>query len=214
MKKYLIHDTRQLFHRRSEGNMILMKDQCICPYCGKKHSYQEFRPRNQKKNNRVALFIDGGNLYHAAKSLGFKVDFLRLKNYFVSKERTLFKAYYYSAYDPSEGFIMKILDWLRHNEFTVVTKEVKKITHSYIKGNMDVELVMDMLLNMDSYDVAVLFSGDGDFTRCVSELQKHNKHIHVVSTEKSDPPLLAHELKAQANTFIELAEIIPYINQR
>ena len=186
---------------------------CICPYCGKKHSYQEFTPKNHK-GNRVALFIDGGNLYHAAKNLGFKIDFLRLKQYFVSKEMELFKAFYYSAYDPSEGFIMKILDWLKHNGFSVVTKEVKKIAHSYIKGNMDVELTIDMLLNMDRYDIAILFSGDGDFTRCVSELQKQNKLVQVVSTEKSDPPLLAHELKAQADEFIDLADIIPQITQR
>ncbi|MFX1284849.1 MAG: NYN domain-containing protein [Promethearchaeota archaeon] len=189
-----------------------MKHQCICPHCGRRHSYHESIPKNQK-NNRIALFIDGGNLYHAAKLLGFKVDFLRLKTYFVSKEMNLFQAFYYSAYDPSEGFIMKILDWLRYNGFTVVTKEVKKITHSYIKGNMDVELVVDMLLNLDRYDIAVLFSGDGDFTRCVSELQKNSKHIWVVSTEKSDPPLLAHELRVQADTFIELADIIPHISQ-
>jgi uncharacterized LabA/DUF88 family protein len=186
---------------------------CICPYCGKEHSYRESSPEKPKKT-RVALFIDGGNLYHATKNLGFKVDFLRLKQHFVTKEMDIFKAFYYSAYDPSEGFIMKILDWLRHNGFSVVTKEVKKIAHSFIKGNMDVEIAVDMLLTMDSYDIAILFSGDGDFTRCVSELQKLNKHVHVVSTEKSDPPLLAHELKAQADEIIELADIIPLINQR
>lgn len=190
-----------------------MTPNCICPYCGKIHFYQESMHKDQQ-NTRVALFIDGGNLYHAAKSLGFKVDYLRLKQYFVSKEMDLFKAYYYTAYDPSEGFIMKILDWLKHNGFSVVTKEVKKIAHSFIKGNMDVELVVDMLLTMDHYDVAILVSGDGDFTRCVSELQKRNKFVQVVSTERSDPPLLAHELKAQADEFIELADIIPEINQR
>lgn len=184
---------------------------CICPYCGKKHSYQESMP---EKRTRVALFIDGGNLYHAAKNLGFKIDFLRLKQCFVSKGMKLFKAFYYSAYDPSEGFIMKIIDWLKYNGFSVVTKEVKKISHSFLKGNMDVELAVDMLLTMNHYDIAILFSGDGDFTRCVSELQKRNKHVQVVSTEKSDPPLLAHELKAQADVFIELADIIPMINQR
>jgi uncharacterized LabA/DUF88 family protein len=187
-----------------------MISNCVCPYCGKEHSYQKPSP---KKRNRVALFIDGGNLYHAAKSLGFKIDFIRLKEYFASSELELFQAFYYSAYDPSQGFIMKIIDWLKHNGFIVVTKEVKKITHSFIKGNMDVELVVDMLLTIDQYDIAILFSGDGDFTRCVSELQKRGKLVHVVSTEISDPPLLAHELKAQADQFIELANIIPQINQ-
>ncbi|MFX1507901.1 MAG: NYN domain-containing protein [Promethearchaeota archaeon] len=189
-----------------------MSSNCICPYCGKEHFFEKNVLENGS-NNRVALFIDGGNLYHAAKSLGFKIDFLRLKEYFVTNELRLFQAFYYSAYDPSQGFIMKIIDWLRFNGFSVVTKEVKKIAHSFIKGNMDVELVVDMLLNMDQYDIAILFSGDGDFTRCVSELQKRGKLVYVVSTEKSDPPLLAHELKAQVDEFIELADIIPLINQ-
>ncbi|MFX0208124.1 MAG: NYN domain-containing protein [Candidatus Hodarchaeota archaeon] len=189
----------------------MMKD-CICPYCNKKHAYQESISISQKFN-RVALFIDGGNLYHAAKNLGFKVDFLRLKEYFISRELELFRAFYYSAYDPTEGFIIKILDWLKYNGFTVVAKEAKKITHSYIKGNMDVELTVDMLLNLNNYDIAILFSGDGDFTRCVLELQKRHKQVHVVSTEKSDPPLLAQELKDQADQFTELADIIPQINQ-
>lgn len=189
--------------------MVLL---CVCPYCGKKHSYQEDRPK-KKLTKQVALFIDGGNLYHAAKSLGFKVDFLRLKEYFCSAE-TLYKAFYYTAYDPSEGFIIKIIDWLKYNGFTVVTKEVKRIANAFIKGNMDVELTVDMLLNMDNYDRAILFSGDGDFTRCVSVLQKRNKIVHVVSTEKSDPPLMAQELKNQADSFIDLADIIPQINQK
>ena len=186
---------------------------CICPYCGKKHSYQEDSPK-KKPTKQVALFIDGGNLYHAAKSLGFKVDFLRLKKYFCPDETDLFKAFYYSAYDPSEGFIMKILDWLKYNGFTVVAKEVKRIANALIKGNMDVELTVDMLLNMDNYDMAILFSGDGDFTRCVSVLQNRNKIVHVVSTEQSDPPLLAQELKNQADSYIDLADIIPHINQK
>ncbi|UCE12177.1 MAG: NYN domain-containing protein [Candidatus Heimdallarchaeota archaeon] len=192
--------------------LIFMISNCICPYCGKEHPYQEIKPV-MRKNSRVALFIDGGNLYHAAKKLGFKIDYLRLKEYFTN-EMKLYKAFYYSAYDSTEGFIMKILDWLRHNGFTVRSKEVKKISHSYVKGNMDVELTVDMLLNIDHYDIAILFSGDSDFTRCVTELQKRNKKVHVVSTENSDPPILAHELKAQADESIELTDIIPMINQK
>ncbi|MFX0183089.1 MAG: NYN domain-containing protein [Candidatus Hodarchaeota archaeon] len=185
---------------------------CICPNCGRKHSYHTGSSKN-KKTKKIALFIDGGNLYHAAKNLGFKVDFLRLKHFFCPKDMDLFRAFYYTAYDPSEGFIIKIIDWLKHNGFSVVSKEVKRISSSFIKGNMDVELTCDMLLNIDNYDVAILFSGDGDFTRCVFELQKRNKIVHVVSTEKSDPPLLAQELKNQVDNFIELADILPYISQ-
>lgn len=152
-------------------------------------------------------------MYHAAKKLGFKVDFLRLKNYFASSEAELFRAFYYAAFDSTQAFIMRILDWLRHNGFIVVTKEVKKFPGSFMKGNLDVELVIDMMTTADSYDTAILFSGDGDFTRCVLELQKRGKKIQVVSTEKTSPSLLAQELKQQADTFIELADIIPQIKQ-
>ena len=187
-----------------------MIQSCLCPYCGKKHliNVEKFT-----KIQKIAIFIDGGNLYHAAKELRFKVDFLRLRDYLCPKNMEIFGVFYYTAYDPTEGFIMKILDWLKHNGFIVVSKEVKKIKNSYFKGNMDVELTCDMLLNLDQYDQVVLISGDGDFTRCVVELQKRNKYVQVVSTEQTTPPLLAQELKIQADSFIELATIIPYICQ-
>ncbi len=188
-----------------------MPKPCTCPYCGKKHSYKAKKPTSVQK---IALFIDGGNLYHAAKKLGFKVDFLRLRDYFCPKHMKIFGIFYYSAFDPAEGFIIKILDWLKHNGFTVVSKEVRKIGSLYLKGNMDVELTCDMLLNLDQYDHAVLISGDGDFTRCVIELQKRNKYVQIVSTEQTTPPLLAQELKNQADSFVELSNIIPYICQQ
>ena len=188
-----------------------MKKSCICPYCGKKHLYHAVE---STKTQRVALFIDGGNLYHATKELGFKVDFLRLRDFLCPKNMEIFGLFYYSAYDPTEGFIIKILDWLKYNGFTVVSKEVKKIGNTFFKGNMDVELTCDMLLNLDQYDLAVLISGDGDFTRCVAELQKRNKRVQIVSTEQTSPPLLAQELKNQADSFIELANIVQNICQQ
>jgi uncharacterized LabA/DUF88 family protein len=166
-----------------------------------------------KSSNPVALFIDGGNLYHAAKKLGFKVDLLRLRDYLVSPNADLYRAYYYAAFDSTQGFIMKILDYLRHNGFVVVTKRVKKFS-TMMKGNLDVELVIDMMTTLEHYDTAILISGDGDFTRCVEELQKRNKKIIVVSTEKTSPPLLAQELKYQADEFIELAEILHFVEKR
>ncbi|MHA2304348.1 MAG: LabA-like NYN domain-containing protein [Candidatus Hodarchaeales archaeon] len=160
--------------------------------------------------NRIAIFIDGGNLYHAAKKLNFKVDFLRLRDFFVPADSELFQAYYYTAFDSTQGFIMRILDYLRHNNFIVVTKHVKKFS-TMMKGNLDVELVIDMITNLDHFDTAILISGDSDFTRCVEELQKHGKKVQVVSTEKTVPPLIAQELKHQADVFIELEEIITFV---
>lgn len=191
-----------------------MSKLCRCPKCGTEHSYQPISKIGAPSvSDRYAVFIDGGNMYHAAKKLGFKIDFLRLKNYFVPSKAVLFQAFYYAAFDTTQPFIMRILDWLRHNDFVVVTKEVKKFPGSFMKGNLDVELVIDMMINAQYYDIAILISGDGDFTRCVSELQNRGKIVHVVSTEKTEPSLLAQELKQQADEFIELAEIIPHIKQ-
>lgn len=190
-----------------------MNERCKCPECGAIHAFQNIGATSKSViSSRVALFIDGGNLYHAAKKLGFKVDYLRLRDYFV-QGKELFRAFYYTAYDANQPFIMKILDWLRYNDFAVVSKQVKIFSPSSMKGNLDVELVIDMMINMNSYGTAILFSGDGDFTRCVAELQKNGKKVHVVSTEKTTPSLLAQELKKQADAFIELADIIPQVEQ-
>lgn len=167
-----------------------------------------------KNLQRMSLFIDGGNLYHAAKLLNFKIDFMRLKDYFVPEMNKLSDAFYYSAFNPSDEFIFRILDWLRHNGFVVRTKEVKKYPDKTMKGNLDVEIVIDMLTTIEEYDVAILFSGDGDFVRCVEELQKRGKIVHVVSTEKSDPSLLSKDLKKQANNFIDLFDIKEKITKR
>ncbi|MFW9991602.1 MAG: NYN domain-containing protein [Candidatus Odinarchaeota archaeon] len=191
-----------------------MNERCKCPKCGALHPFQStIETSKSGVSSHIGLFIDGGNLYHAAKKLGFKVDFLRLRDYFVPPGKKLFRAFYYTAHDANQPFIMKILDWLRHNGFTVVSKQVKIFSTSAMKGNLDVELVIDMMINMNNYGTAVLVSGDGDFTRCVVELQKNGKKVHVVSTEKTSPSLLAQELKKQADKFIELAEIIPQIEQ-
>ncbi|MHA1237083.1 MAG: LabA-like NYN domain-containing protein [Candidatus Hodarchaeales archaeon] len=165
-------------------------------------------------SKRVAMFIDAGNLYHAAKNLGFKVDFLRLRDYFVNPDETLFEVFYYTAYDPSEAFIIRILDWLQHNGFIVVSKQVKKKNGLFFKGDMDVDIVVDMLLNIEKYEKAILFSGDGDFKRCVVELQKRGKTVQIVSSLKTDPPMISEEFRKQADIWTELTEIIPFINHR
>ena len=190
-----------------------MAELCRCPKCNFIHPIHQVSEESSSiLKSRVAIFIDGGNLYHTAKKLNFKVDFLRLRDFFIPEDSELFQAYYYTAFDSTQGFIMRILDYLRYNNFIVVTKHVKKFP-MMMKGNLDVELVIDMITNLDHFDTAILISGDGDFTRCVEELQKHGKKVQVVSTEKTVPPLLAQELKNQADVFIELEEIIPFVEQ-
>ena len=169
-------------------------------------------------NERVALFIDGANLYSAAKALGADLDFSRLLEMYRAKGR-LVRAHYYTAVIEGEEFspIKPLIDWLDYNGFTVVTKPVKRFTdaegRSRTKGNMDIEIAVDMLEMAPHIDQAVLFSGDGDFRRLVQAVQAKGVRVTVVSTMRSQPPQIADELRRQADAFVELADLIPEIGR-
>jgi uncharacterized LabA/DUF88 family protein len=167
-------------------------------------------------NERVALFIDGANLYSAARGLGFDIDYRRLLGQFRQSARMI-RAYYYTALIEDQEYspIRPLVDWLDYNGFTMVTKPTKEFTDASgrrkIKGNMDIELAIDMLEMSDKLDHVVLFSGDGDFRRLVEAVQRKGLRVSVVSTIKSSPPMVADELRRQADNFIELADLAPMI---
>lgn len=160
-------------------------------------------------HERVALFIDGANLYSAARGLGFDIDYKRLLNHFRSKG-TLIRAFYYTALleDQEYSPLRPLIDWLDYNGYAVVTKPAKEFTDANgrrrIKGNMDIELAIDALEIADKLDHMVLFSGDGDFRRLVDAVQRRGKRVTVVSTMRSQPPMIADELRRQADQFIDL----------
>lgn len=160
-------------------------------------------------HERVALFIDGANLYSAARGLGFDIDYKRLLNHFRSKG-TLIRAFYYTALVEDQEYspLRPLIDWLDYNGYAVVTKPAKEFTDATgrrrIKGNMDIELAIDALEIADKLDHMVLFSGDGDFRRLVDAVQRRGKRVTVVSTMRSQPPMIADELRRQADQFIEL----------
>ncbi len=170
------------------------------------------------KHERVALFIDGSNLYAAARALNFDIDYKRLLDVFREKG-TLVRAFYYTALVEDQEYspIRPLVDWLDYNGYTLVTKPTKEFTDAQgrrkIKGNMDIELAVDMMEMVDNVDHVVLFSGDGDFRRLVEAVQRKGKRISVVSTVKSQPPMLADELRRQADTFIELQDIADEISR-
>jgi uncharacterized LabA/DUF88 family protein len=159
---------------------------------------------------KIALFIDGANLYAAAKSLGFDIDYRRLLQEFQSKGYLL-RAYYYTALaeDQEYSSIRPLIDWLDYNGYTVVTKPTKEFVDSSgrrkIKGNMDIELAVHVMEMVDSIDHLVLFSGDGDFRSLAEAVQRKGRKVTVVSTLTSQPPMIADELRRQADHFIDLA---------
>lgn len=168
---------------------------------------------------RTALFIDGANLYAAARALGFDIDYKRLLQYFSRKGRLL-RAFYYTALVEDNDYspIRPLVDWLDYNGFTMVTKPTKEFTDSTgrrkIKGNMDIELAIDVMEMAEHLDHIILFSGDGDFRRLVEAVQRKGVRVSVVSTVRSSPPMVADELRRQADSFIELQQLEEEIARR
>jgi uncharacterized LabA/DUF88 family protein len=163
-------------------------------------------------NERMALFIDGANLYATAKSLAFDIDYKRLLALFRTKGQ-LVRALYYTALieDQEYSSIRPLIDWLDYNGYTMVTKPTKEFVDAMgrrkIKGNMDIELAVDAMELADHLDHIVLFSGDGDFRSLVEALQHKGKRVSVVSTLATTPPMVADELRRQADQFIDLANL-------
>ena len=115
-------------------------------------------------SNKIALFIDGANLYATAKTLGFDIDYKRLLKEFQSRG-TLLRAVYYTAIieDQEYSSIRPLIDWLDYNGYTVVTKATKEFIDATgrrkVKGNMDIELAVDAMELAEHIDQMVLFSG-------------------------------------------------------
>ena len=164
----------------------------------------------------IALFIDGPNLHSSARALGFDIDYRKLLELFGSQGR-LVRAFYYTAMMDDQEYspLRPLVDWLDYNGYTMVTKPAKEFTdamgHRRIKGNMDIEIAVDMMEMGKKVDHIVLFSGDGDFRRLIEAVQREGVRVSVVSTLRTSPPMVADELRRQADVFIELQDLAPQV---
>ena len=163
-------------------------------------------------DDRIALFIDGPNLYAAAKSLGFDIDYKNLLETF-RKQGRLVRAYYYTALAEDQEYspIRPLIDWLDYNGYTMVTKPAKEYTDSAGRrrytGNMSIELAVDMMEIAPNIDHAVLFSGDGDFRQLLEAVQRQGVRVTVVSTFRAQSPMVSDDLRRQADAFVELQDL-------
>jgi uncharacterized LabA/DUF88 family protein len=161
---------------------------------------------------RTALFIDGANLYATAKALGFDIDYKRLLREFQGRGY-LVRAFYYTAVieDQEYSSIRPLIDWLDYNGYSVVTKATKEFVDQTgrrkVKGNMDIELAVNAMELAEHIDQMVLFSGDGDFRSLVEAVQRRGVRVTVISTIASQPPMIADELRRQADVFTDLVEL-------
>jgi uncharacterized LabA/DUF88 family protein len=162
--------------------------------------------------DKIALFIDGANLYSAAKGLNFDIDYKKLLDEF-RKRGILIRAYYYTTLVEDQDYspIRPLVDWLDYNGFAVVTKSAREFTDAMgrkrIRGDMDIEIAVDMMEIAAKADHLVLFSGDGDFRRVIESVQQRGVRVTVVSTVKSQPPMASDDLRRQADSFVDLADL-------
>ena len=166
--------------------------------------------------NKIAVFIDGTNVYATSKALGFDIDYKQLLLE-MQRRGNLVRAFYYTTIieDQEYSSIRPLLDWLDYNGYTIVTKPTKEFLDDSgrrrVKGNMHIELAVDAMELADHIDEMVLFSGDGDFRSLVEAVQRRGVRVTVVSTISSQPPMIADELRRQADAFIDLIELQPRI---
>jgi uncharacterized LabA/DUF88 family protein len=174
---------------------------------------------NFYEEEKIALFIDGANLYSTARSLNFDIDYKKLLETFADQAR-LVRAFYYTALIEEQEYspIRPLVDWLDYNGYTLVTKPIKEFTDATgrrkVKGNMDIELAIDMMEIAEKLDHIVLFSGDGDFRRLVEAVQRKGVRVTVISTVRTSPPMVADELRRQADNFVDIVDIQELIQRQ
>ena len=152
------------------GRPLASPPRCLCRLC-------RFITEMRSSANKIALFIDGANLYATSKTLGFDIDFKRLLQEYESRG-TLVRALYYTSIIEDQEYtaVRPLIDWLDYNGYTVVSKPAKEFDDGEgrrkFKRSMSMELVVDALELSNHIDHIVLFSGDGDFRSLVEAVQR------------------------------------------
>lgn len=170
-------------------------------------------------NERIAVFIDGANLYATAKALDFDIDYKKLLLLFKSKA-TLVRAYYYTVLIEDQEYspIRPLVDWLDYNGYTLVTKPAKEFTDSTgrrrIRNSIDVELAVDVMEVAGKVDHILLFTGDGGYRRLIEAVQRQGTRVTVVSTVSVSPPMAADEIRRQADNFVDLVSLRDEISRK
>lgn len=168
---------------------------------------------------RLGLFIDGAHLYAASRNLGFDVDYKNLLGFFRRQARLVRAAYYTALLEQEEYSPLRpLVDWLGYNGYCVVTKPAREFTDSAgrrrVRGNIEIEMAVDILTLAPRLDHIVLMAGDGDLRRLVEAVQQQGVRISVLSTIRTQPAMVSDELRRQADQFIDLMDMAPDITRR
>ena len=172
------------------------------------HTPKEINILDNPNRGRVAIFIDGSNLFYAALELGIEIDYIKLLRYLASGS-PLLRCFFYTAVDPNNEKQLGFLHWMRRHGYRVVSKDIIQLPDGSKKGNLDVEIVVDMLNLADAYDTAVLVSGDGDLAYAVNALSYRGVRVEIVGLRA----MTSETLLNVADHYIELEEIKGYVQK-
>jgi len=132
------------------------------------------------QSDRIAIFIDGSNLFYAASHLGIEIDYAKLLQKLVGN-RCLLRSYFYTGVDPTNERQQGFLLWMRRNGYRVMTKDLIQLPDGTKKANLDVEIAIDMLSLAGHCHTVVLLSGDGDLSYALNAIAYKGVQVEVVS---------------------------------
>ena len=167
---------------------------------------QSISPLDDNSRGRVAIFIDGNNLFHAARTIGIEVDYAKLLK-LLCKKGSLLRAFFYTGVDENAAKQQGFLLWMRRNGYRVVQKELKVFPDGTKKANLDVEIAVDMLSLCGKYETAILVSGDEDFAYAVNAVAYKGARVEIAGFRNNTSPKLIDV----ADRFIDLDSLIPLI---
>lgn len=168
-----------------------------------------------ENRGRLAIFIDGANLFYAAYQLGIEVDYLKLLCR-LTDGASLLRAFFYTGIDPSNEKQKRFLIWMRHHGYRVISKEVMQLPDGSSKTNLDVEIAVDLMALASFYDTAVLVSGNGELAYAVNAISYHGVRVELVSLRS----MTSESLLNVCDRYIDLESIrddiqkIPSYNNR
>jgi uncharacterized LabA/DUF88 family protein len=162
---------------------------------------------------KAAAFIDGPNTHAACKMLGWNLDYKKLLVWMQEKSGILVRANYYSCTNNTNEFdpIRTLLDWLSYNGYNMISRPMRTYEDEQgnrrTKGNLDVDIAVNMLELADHVDEVYLFSGDGDFATAIDAVQRKGVRVIVVSTRRTQPHMVADIIRRKADEFIDLSDL-------
>jgi uncharacterized LabA/DUF88 family protein len=153
-------------------------------------------------SERIAIFIDGSNLFYGANQLGCEVDYRRLLAR-LTQGRSLLRAYFYTGLDPHNDRQRGFLLWLRRNGYRVMAKELITMPDQSKKANLEVEMAIDMIGLCSYCDTVVLLSGNGDLAYALNQVSYRGVQVEVVGLRS----MVSESLLSVADRYVDLADI-------